>query len=208
MRIINLSSGSKANSTFVSFNETKILIDAGMNEKKLANALLEIGEKIENIDAIFITHEHVDHIRALKTIAKKYDIHIYIREELVVSGILADISFKEGMLHTFKYSVINVGDLQIQPFDISHDAIAPVGFVVNVFGSKSRVGFVTDLGNVTTTVKNALNGVKMVFIESNYDEDMLFGGKYPYLLKPYVSLFLCFIFLQFKSSPLIIKYFD
>ena len=71
MRIVNLSSGSKANSTFVGFGESKILIDAGLVEKKLCEELLTIGENIENIKAIFVTHEHVDHIRAIKTLAKK-----------------------------------------------------------------------------------------------------------------------------------------
>ena len=74
MRIVNLSSGSKANSTFIAFNETKILIDAGLPEKTLCEHLKQIGERIENIKAIFVTHEHIDHIRAIKMLAKKYDI--------------------------------------------------------------------------------------------------------------------------------------
>jgi len=187
MRIVNLSSGSKANSTFVCHDHTRILIDAGLNAKTLKTSLLEIGEKIEDIDAVFVTHEHSDHIKAIETLAKKYDINFYFREEVVSSGALADIPFKEGKLHTFVRDEINVGDLQITPFDVMHDAAAPVGFVVNVFGSKAKAGFVTDLGVVTKTVKNALAGVKMVFIESNYDEDMLAGGKYPFLLKKRIA---------------------
>ena len=187
MRIVNLSSGSKANATFVGFNDTKILIDAGINEKKLAGLLNEIGEKLENITAVFITHEHVDHIRAVKALAKKYDIDFYLREELVESGFLKDIAFKEGRLHKFVRDVVNVGDLQVVPFDVSHDAIAPVGFTINVFGSSAKVGFVTDLGVVTDTVKKALVGAKVVFIESNYDEDMLKGGKYPFLIKQRIA---------------------
>ena len=187
MRIVNLSSGSKANSTFVGFGESKILIDAGLVEKKLSEQLIEIGENIENINAVFVTHEHVDHIRAIKTLAKKSDIDFYFHEGVVNSGAISDIKFKEGKLHTFKDVVINVGDLQIQPFDISHDATAPVGFVVNVFGSKTKAGFATDLGVVSDVVKNALCGVKIVFLESNYDEEMLAGGPYPYILKKRIS---------------------
>ncbi|MBQ7917563.1 MAG: MBL fold metallo-hydrolase [Clostridia bacterium] len=187
MRIVNLSSGSKANSTFVCHNDTKILIDAGLNAKTLKTSLLEIGERLENINAVFVTHEHSDHIKAIETLAKKYDIHFYVREEVAGSGAFAGICFKEGRLHTFTHNVVNVGDLQITPFDVMHDAAAPVGFVVNVFGSKARAGFVTDLGVVTETVKNSLAGVKMVFIESNYDEDMLAGGKYPFLLKKRIA---------------------
>ena len=187
MRIVNLSSGSKANSTFVGFEQTKILIDAGLNEKLLLDHLHQIGENIESINAVFVTHEHIDHIRAIKNLAKKYDMDFYFHEKLVQSGVLADIKFKEGKLHTFGNSVVNVGDLQIVPFEISHDATAPVGFVVNVFGSRSKAGFVTDLGIVTETVKTALSGVKIAFIESNYDESMLDGGTYPYILKKRIA---------------------
>ena len=187
MRIVHLSSGSKANSTFVGFNDSKILIDAGLVEKKLCEELLSIGENIADIKAIFVTHEHVDHIRAIKTLAKKFDIDFYFHEGVVESGAISDIKFKEGRLHTFSDGVINVGELQIQPFDISHDAAAPVGFVVNVFGSSSRAGFATDLGIVSEGVKRALTGTKIVFLESNYDEKMLAGGPYPYILKKRIA---------------------
>ena len=74
MQIINLASGSKANSTYISFGDTKILIDVGLTEKKLKEELNLIGEKLENINAVLITHEHIDHIRGLKTLAKNTDI--------------------------------------------------------------------------------------------------------------------------------------
>lgn len=187
MRIVNLSSGSKANSTFVGFGESKILIDAGLVEKKLQEQLLEIGESLENIKAVFVTHEHVDHIRAIKTLAKKFDIDFYFHEAVIEAGAVSDIKFKEGRLHTFKDGLVNIGDLQIQPFDISHDSVSPVGFVVNVFGSKTKAGFATDLGVVSEGVKKALVGTKMVFLESNYDEEMLSGGPYPYILKKRIA---------------------
>ena len=187
MRIVNLSSGSKANSTFVGFGESKILIDAGLVEKKLCEELLAIGESIENVKAVFVTHEHIDHIRAIKTLAKKFDIDFYFHEGVVSAGVIDDIKFKEGRIHTFKDGIVNIGDLQIQPFDISHDATAPVGFVVNVFGSKTKAGFVTDLGIVSESVKKRLLGTRIVFLESNYDEQMLEGGPYPYILKRRIS---------------------
>ena len=187
MRIVNLSSGSKANSTFVGYENTKILIDAGLNEKTLKAHLLQINEKIENIGAIFITHEHIDHIRAVKALAKKYDIDFYVHEKLASSSVFNDYNFREGKLHTFSNDVVNYGDLQIVPFDISHDAIAPVGFAVNVFGSSAKAAFVTDLGIVSETVKLALKNSKIVFIESNYDEKMLENGPYPPILKKRIA---------------------
>lgn len=187
MRIVNLSSGSKANSTFVGFNQTKILIDAGLNEKKLEESLLEINENISNINAVFVTHEHIDHIKAIKNLAKKTEIDFYVHEDVAKTSAFLDIKFKEGKLHTFTNNLVNIGDLQIQPFEISHDAERPVGFIVNVFGSKSKAGFVTDLGIVTETVKKSLAGVKIAFLESNYDEEMLFGGSYPFILKQRIA---------------------
>ena len=183
MRIVNLSSGSKANSTFIGFNETKILIDAGLSEKQLYEQLKQINESIENIKAIFVTHEHIDHIRAIKMLAKKTDIDFYFHQEVIDGGKILDVKFKEGKLHGFNSEIINIGELQIRAFEVSHDAIRPVGFVVNVFGSKSKAGFVTDLGVVNDDVKQALIGSKIVFLESNYDEQMLLNGSYPFILK-------------------------
>ena len=187
MRIVNLASGSKANSTFVSYGDTKILIDVGLTEKKLEKELNSIGESLKNIVGVLITHEHVDHIKSLPVLAKKYDIHFYLHEKLANSLIEKGECFKDGTLHLFSNSAFSVGDLEVQPFDVSHDAIAPVGFVVKVFGSSSEVGFVTDLGVVTESVKRHLENVKMVFIESNYDEEMLAGGIYPKIVKERIA---------------------
>lgn len=183
MRIVNLASGSKGNSTFVAFGETKILIDAGLTEKKLAETLLEIKENLANIQGVLITHEHIDHIRAIKTLAKKYDMVFYVHKKLAESSAFQDIEFKEGKLFKFENSEFSVGDFEIKPFETSHDAVRSVGFVVKVFGNKAKAGFVTDLGVVSESVKRELQGSKIVFIESNYDEAMLMGGSYPKIVK-------------------------
>ena len=135
-----------------------------MPEKLLVQHLNEINERIENITAIFVTHEHIDHIRAIKNLAKKYDMDFYFHQDLINSGKLDDIKFKEGKVRGFTTDIVNIGDLQVQPFEISHDAVRPVGFVVNVFGSRSKAGFATDLGVVSDSVKQMLSGVKIVFL--------------------------------------------
>lgn len=183
MRIVNLASGSKANCTYIEYGDTKILIDAGLNEKQLRQELLSIGANLESILAICITHEHIDHVRAVKTLAKKYDCEFYVKRELADSSFFADVVFKEGKLRKFDLSKFNVGDLEITPIEASHDAIAPVGYVINVFGSKSKALFLTDTGLVGDNMKQGLKNVKMAFIESNYDEQMLLNGKYPYITK-------------------------
>lgn len=183
MRIVNLASGSKANSTFVGFGETKILIDVGLSEKKLKETLLEIGESLEKISAVLITHEHSDHIKSLEVLAKKYNITFFVHEKLADTRILKDISFKCGCLKTFNEQAFEIGDFEVFPMQLSHDAVAPVGFVLNVKNSHAKVGFITDTGIVTTSAKKLLEGSKIVFIESNYDEKMLWGGRYPTIVK-------------------------
>ncbi len=187
MRIINLASGSKANTTFIGFNETKILIDVGLNEKQLRERLQEIGEKIENISGICITHEHSDHIKSLKTLAKKYDMNFYIHKNLAESNFLSDTVFKEGKLHKFLSDKFVIGELEIQPFDTSHDAIAPVGFSINVHGSKSKFSIITDTGLVFERTIKLIEHSKIVFIESNYDEKMLKNGFYPAIVKERIA---------------------
>jgi len=183
MRIVNLASGSKANCTYIEYGETVVLIDVGLNEKSLKKALLEIGSSIDKVLAVCITHEHVDHIRALGALAKKYEFDFYIKKELAESQFLSDVMFKEGKLHKIDNMKFSIGELEILPFEVSHDAIAPIGFIVNVFSSKSKALFLTDTGMVAESLKQNFDNIKMAFLESNYDEKMLLNGKYPYLTK-------------------------
>ena len=183
MRIVNLASGSKGNSTFIGYNDSKILIDVGLTEKTIRERLTEINEDIKSIVGVCITHEHSDHIKALATLAKKYDIDFYVHKKLAESTELKSIIFKDGKLHTFENEKFLIGELEICPFDTSHDAVSPVGFTVNVKNSVSKFGIITDTGIVSEKMKQALIGSKIVFIESNYDEMMLENGIYPYPLK-------------------------
>ncbi len=182
MRIVNLGSGSKGNSTFVEYNGTKLLIDVGFGEKKLSEKLAEIGETLKNISAVLITHEHTDHIAGLKILAKKYEMDFYIETPLAESGCLSAV-FKPEKLHKIDTLPFEIGEICVRAFKISHDAICPVGFVLNAKKSKSKVAFLTDVGVVDDEIISAVSGVKMIFIESNYDEDMLFSGYYPESVK-------------------------
>lgn len=183
MRIVNLASGSKGNSTFIGYGDDKVLIDVGISERRIKQELNEIGEKLEDIRAILITHEHSDHIKSLEGLAKKYNFEIFVHEDLLGSSFINRINFKEGKLKTFSDKKFAVGEIEFTPFGLSHDAIFTVGFVANVSKSKAKVGFITDTGYAGSSAVKALTGVKMVFIESNYDEKMIDSGNYPYLVK-------------------------
>ncbi len=183
MRIVNLASGSKANSTFIDSGKTKILIDVGLNEKTLKERLEKIGEDILNIQAVLITHEHIDHIRALKNLTKKYSMKICVHKKLENIKEITDAEIDAKNIILFENGMFKVGDIEVLPVEVSHDATHPVSYVLNRVGSISKVGFITDTGYISKQVQEKFVGVKMVFIESNYDEEMLLNGKYPYLVK-------------------------
>lgn len=187
MRVVNLASGSKGNSTFVEYGGTKILIDVGLSERKLQARLAEVGEKLDDITAVLVTHEHSDHIFALSALAKKYNMDFYIETGLADSEIITHIKFKENKLKKILLDKFCVGDIEILPIKVSHDALAPVAFILNVAGSLSKVAFFTDVGCVSEENEKLLSGVKMIFLESNYDEKMLFGGNYPYPVKKRIA---------------------
>lgn len=183
MRIVNLASGSKANSTFIDSGKTKILIDAGLTEKKLEERLNKLGEKLKDIQAVLVTHEHVDHVRAIKSLAKKYDIKFCIHKNLENIKEIVEAEIKNENLVLFEDEKFVFGDVEILPVSVSHDATYPVSFVLNRVGSISKVGFITDTGYVPKQAQEKFAGAKMVFIESNYDEEMLLNGSYPYIVK-------------------------
>ncbi|MBP3582266.1 MAG: MBL fold metallo-hydrolase [Clostridia bacterium] len=183
MHIVNLASGSKANSTFVDSGKTKILIDAGLTEKTLKERLCKIGEDISAIQAVLVTHEHIDHIRALKNLAKNYKVKICVHKKLENIKEIVDAEIDAKNLILFEDEKFVIGDIEILPVGVSHDATYPVSFILNRAGSVSKVGFITDTGYVSKAVQEKFAGVKMVFIESNYDEEMLLNGKYPYIVK-------------------------
>ena len=191
-KICCLYSGSGGNSTYVSAGGSKILIDAGKSAKTLCAALTGIGEDIRNIDAIFVTHEHSDHVSALRTLSHKYGIPIYIS--------LASAEIYRGLcdeklcrcLKMFRGSDLDVTvkGLHVKAFCTPHDSMASVGFRLcfdNGNGDEKSIGFATDTGHVSETMLENLTGCYAAVIESNHDLDMLRRGPYPIELKQRIA---------------------
>ena len=182
MKFCSLYSGSSGNSLFVQGKETKILVDAGVSVKKITEALESIDVNIKEINAIIVTHEHIDHIKSIGTLANKYDIPIYanlgtwngIDNEQKVSKIEKRNYFKIG-------EEFEIGDLKINSFSTSHDAMDSCGFTINHDGNK--IAIATDLGQMTNEVSNSLRNSKFVLLESNYEPELLRYCSYPYILK-------------------------
>lgn len=176
----SLFSGSSGNSIFVASENAKVLIDAGMPGKSIEGALEAIGEKAETLDAVFVTHEHSDHIKGVGVISRKYNIPIYANELTWKSMHKLIGNIKE---HNIKFmnAGVSIKDMDIGNFDIPHDASAPCGYFIVSNGKK--VCIATDLGYFSEDVKNNIIDADVVLLESNHDVEMLKFGPYPYVLK-------------------------
>lgn len=186
MKFCSLYSGSSGNSLFVQGDETKILVDSGVSAKKITEALESINVDIKDINGVLVTHEHIDHIRSLGTIAKKYNIPIYanlgtwngINNEKTVVDIEEKNYFKIG-------EKFEIGELKIMPFSTSHDAIDPCGFSIE--HEDKKISIATDLGEITDGVMKNLKKSKFVLLESNYEPEILRMCSYPYPVKTRIA---------------------
>lgn len=182
MKFCSLYSGSSGNSIFIASDNAKVLIDAGLAGKKIDDALKHIGEESSSIDGIFITHEHIDHIKGVGVLSRKYDIPIYANDNTwaVMEKNIGKI--KEDNIRIMdRRSSITINDLEIRSFNIPHDAIAPVGYTVSYAGKNASV--VTDFGVFTEEIRDNIIDSDIILLESNHDVNMLRMGPYPYKLK-------------------------
>ena len=189
-RIVSLYSGSGGNSTFIRVGGDAILIDAGKSARALCRALESIGEDIDNIKAIFITHEHTDHVSALEVIAKKHAIPIHIT--LVSAERFDERSTPCCLLRMMTHGVEfceQVGELQVRSFRTPHDSRMSVGYRIEFFDGEQKraIGFATDIGYISDEIRENLRGCEAVVLESNHDLDMLMTGPYPRDLKMRVA---------------------
>lgn len=172
-----LFSGSKGNSVYIRCGDVSVLVDAGMSARAMQTALMSVGSSLERISAIFITHEHCDHIRGLEVIAKKYGIPVHATAP-TASYINCDPSCLR--VHPPRYDC-TVGEIEVSSFITPHDSACSVGYVIRA-GERS-VGVVTDLGYMPDSIIEQLCGCSAVVLESNHDVDMLMRGPYPQSLK-------------------------
>jgi phosphoribosyl 1,2-cyclic phosphodiesterase len=176
-----LYSGSSGNSTFIGTNDTKILIDAGLSGKHIEKALCDINENPSNLDGIFVTHEHSDHIKGIGVISRRFDIPIYANANTWKSMSSSIGKIKEHNIKVIGGNIVELNDLTIKRFDIPHDAAAPSGYSVYCKNKKACVA--TDLGYFSKEVEEEIKEADVVLLESNHDEEMLKVGPYPYYLK-------------------------
>lgn len=180
MKFSILSSGSGGNALYIEADGKRILIDAGLSEKKLSQRMAYIDRSFSGLDAVFATHEHSDHIRGIGPLLRKHQLQLFATE-----GTYKRAGHSMGKLPGFKKiradEPIRFGELVVEPYATPHDAEESVAFIIYYRGL--RLGLATDLGQVTTGVKNKLQKLDALLIEANHDVEMLDAGPYPWVTK-------------------------
>ena len=187
LNFCSLYSDSSGNSLFVETENTKILIDAGMSCKKIEEGLKAIEETPSSINAILVTHEHSDHVKGISTISKKFNIPVFATKETFDAMPNQTEKLSEKNINFFNISEkFSINDLEILPFSIPHDAVNPCGFNISQ-NNKHQISIATDIGHMTKSIVNHLEGSEFILLESNYDTEVLKCCAYPYKLKSRIA---------------------
>lgn len=178
----SLGSGSKGNSTLIECGSTRILIDCGFTLTETEYRLQRLGCSANSISAILVTHEHGDHASGVGRLSRRYQIPVYLTVGTFKA--VSDKSFAQTQFINLKQLFV-IGDLEITPFSVPHDAREPSQFVVS--DGASRLGVLTDTGSYTDAMLEQLQGLHGLMLECNYETEMLASGPYPYKLKERVA---------------------
>ena len=177
-----LASGSTGNAALLATDNTRILVDAGLSMLQLRKRLAAVGESLDAIDAILITHEHSDHVSGLPVLGRSRDLRCAFYLTHLTEPAIDWGEVRPRRVERFQAgSAFSVGDIEVQSFSIPHDARDPVGFC---FASQGvRIGIATDLGYVPESIKFHLRRTHVLLLEANHDLDMLKVGPYPWSVK-------------------------
>lgn len=182
MRFSVLASGSSGNATFIETDEHKFLVDAGFSGKKLESLFAGVDRSMADLDGIFVTHEHSDHIKGLGVIARKYGLPIYANEKTwrAMDGLIGKIPLDQKFQFDME-TVKSFGSLDVQSFAVSHDSADPMFYTFQQNGRKLVI--ITDTGYVSDRMKGYISAADSYVFESNHDVSMLQMGRYPWSVK-------------------------
>lgn len=177
--ITSLNSGSNGNCYYIGNDNEAILVDVGISCRETEKRLKRLGLTMEKVKAIFVSHEHGDHITGISVLAKKYQLPVYIT---AATHSNARLQLDKQLIRSFEpHKAVSVGTLSIVAFPKEHDASDPHSFIIT--GNSVTVGVFTDIGIVCEHVTHYFKQCHAIFLEANYDEEMLEKGSYPYHLK-------------------------
>lgn len=185
MRFAVLGSGSGGNAAVVECGALRLMIDAGLSAKQLTVRLGLLGIDPASLDGILLTHEHGDHVRGLKVFLKQYPLPIFTTQ--ATARVVRETGIEGGTWKFFEAGQeFSLDGISVETFAIQHDAVDPVGFVVG--DATRRLGFLSDAGFITRSMTERLRGLAGIFVEANYDEDLLEADtKRPWSIKQRIS---------------------
>jgi phosphoribosyl 1,2-cyclic phosphodiesterase len=179
--IASLNSGSNGNCYYIGNDQEAVLVDVGISCREVEKRMRNLGLSLSIVKAIFISHEHGDHIRGVEVLSKRYQLPVYITPATLRSGGMS-LEPKQ-VLPLQSHEPVMIGQLQVTAFSKSHDAADPVSFVISCSSDNIHIGVFTDIGHVCAQVIHYFGQCHAAFLEANYDEQMLEEGRYPYHLK-------------------------
>ena len=181
--IASLNSGSNGNCYYIGNEREAVLIDAGISCRETEKRMIRLGLSMQKVKAIFVSHEHSDHISGIPVLAKKYRLPVYITPNTYRG---TGFSIDEKQVQNFKaFEAVQVGTLSVTAFPKWHDAADPHSFIVSSMGVTA--GVFTDIGEPCKNVISYFSQCHAIFLESNYDETMLANSRYPVYLRNRIS---------------------
>jgi phosphoribosyl 1,2-cyclic phosphodiesterase len=181
--ITSLNSGSNGNCYYIGNDDEAVLVDAGISCREIEKRMKRLGLNLLKVKALFVSHEHSDHIKGIATLAKKYKLPVYITNSTLVHGAL---QIERELVNSFNaHQPVTVGNLTITGFPKLHDASDPYSFIIRC--NEIKVGVFTDIGSPCKHVVRYFKECHAAFLEANYDEEMLSNGSYPYHLKKRIT---------------------
>ncbi|MBD7909587.1 MBL fold metallo-hydrolase [Sporosarcina gallistercoris] len=182
MRFSILASGSTGNSIYIENDSGAYLVDAGLTAKRIEAQLAKIGRSMKNVKAIFVTHEHSDHIKGVGVLARKHGVPIYANEKTwqAMDGLVGEIALDQRFQFDVE-TVHSLGSISIESFAVSHDSVDPMFYVFHE--NDRKLAIITDTGYVSDRMKGIIKNADSFVFESNHDVGMLQMGRYPWSVK-------------------------
>ncbi len=179
MRVCLLASGSRGNSALIEADGCRILVDAGLSGREIERRLTSLDLTGEDLHAILVTHEHHDHVGAVGPLARRYNLPVYVDQQ--THAALPKLGKIDDLQLFVAGDTFDCQGLLVSSFSTTHDAVNPVGFVIE--SKEGKIGYATDLGMSTRLVSDHLKECRVLVLEANHDEQMLLDGPYPWTLK-------------------------
>lgn len=183
---VTLRSGSSGNSTLIRNGDLRLIVDCGINGKTFTNALAEVGETPNEIDGILITHEHSDHISGLGVVLRKYKIPFYITDETFNKILPCLGKFDQSLINIIQpQDTFSIKDQLVESFQVPHDAVETLAF--RFMTDRGDITVCTDIGSIDSSILAKISHSRLIFLESNYDLQLLRSGPYPQYLKERIT---------------------